>query len=298
MKRTLSIPCNTYGCGYLHDLEFKRVAVFPKGTGISSIHRSLFLQCLFPSPVGAVDRGPYPVVVFVSGGAWRSPQVRFRIPFLVPLALRGILVFMAEYRGCELFSCEDAVADVRSAVRYARSHANEYGGDSNNVFLMGESAGAHLAMLACYSGSRFDDPADDMIVSAGVTGILELYGPTDCAGVVTSEPFMSLPDEEAFAHPFSILARGCVRSQFSRRLEALSPLKYVDSGLPPTLIAHGEKDRMVPICHADALHSALIEKGISTEYYCVQEASHGDWRFYDTAMMDLYVAFIRAHMRK
>lgn len=298
MKRILDICCDTYGCGYLHDLEFKRTAAFPKGTGISSIRRSLFLQCLFPSPVGAVDQGPYPVVVFVPGGAWRSPQVRFRIPFLVPLALRGILVFMVEYRGCELFSCEDATADVRSAIRYVRAHAAEYGGDPNNIFLMGESAGAHLAMLAAYGGSRFDDPTDDMNVSANINGILDLYGPTDCGGEVAAEHFKSLPDEKALAHPMAILTRGYVRSQFFHRLEAISPLRYVSNDSPPTLIAHGEKDQIVSIRHADALHDSLMAEDLPVEYYCVQGATHGDWRFYETVMMNRYAAFIRAHTQK
>lgn len=299
MKQVLDLPCAEYGCGYLHDLEYKRTEVFPKGTGISTLRRSLTMQYLYPSPIETENKGPFPIVVFVSGGAWRSPQVHFRIPFLVPLALRGFLVAMPEYRGCELFSCEDAVSDVRSAVRYIRKHAAEYNGDPDNIFLMGESAGAHLSMLAAYGGNQFDDPADDLSISAEISGVLELYGPTNCSGEVSREPFVILSDEALQKHPYAILARGYMPSQYAQRLEPLSPLHYVQPGvkLPPTLLAHGEEDKLVPIEHAETIYVALAEQNIPVEYYRLNHAGHGNWRFFDSVMMDTYAAFIKTHTK-
>lgn len=293
----LDLSCSVYGCGYLHDVEYKRTRTFPKGTGISSLKQSLRLQILFPSPVGEAEKGPLPIVVFVPGGSWRTPQVYFRVPFLVDLVRRGFLVAMAGYRGCELFRCEDAVADVRSAVRYMRAHAAEYNGDPDNIFLMGESAGAHLAMLAVCGGPDFDDPEETAAGSVPVRGVLELYGPTDCSGHVTTPEFSALSDKEALTSPLAILARGCLRSEFADRLRPLSPLWHLQQGAvpPPMLLAHGDQDRLVPVWHAERMFEALAGAGCPVEYIRLRNAGHGSWLFYETYMMDRYAQFIRKH---
>jgi len=39
--------------------------------------------------------------------------------------------------------------DIAKAIRWAHDHANDYGGDPKSIFVMGHSAGAHLAALVC-----------------------------------------------------------------------------------------------------------------------------------------------------
>jgi acetyl esterase/lipase len=39
----------------------------------------------------------------------------------------------------------DGIADVKSAIRYLRAHADDYGIDPDKVAVWGESAGGYLA---------------------------------------------------------------------------------------------------------------------------------------------------------
>lgn len=39
--------------------------------------------------------------------------------------------------------------DIAKAIRWIHEHAKEFGGDPNSIFVMGHSAGAHLAALVC-----------------------------------------------------------------------------------------------------------------------------------------------------
>ena len=39
--------------------------------------------------------------------------------------------------------------DIAKAIRWIHDHAKDYGGDPNSIFVMGHSAGAHLAALVC-----------------------------------------------------------------------------------------------------------------------------------------------------
>ena len=41
------------------------------------------------------------------------------------------------------------MCDIAKAIRWVHDHAQEYGGDPNSIFVMGHSAGAHLAALVC-----------------------------------------------------------------------------------------------------------------------------------------------------
>ena len=295
MKETVHVEYSTYGCGYLPDLEFKRTGVNGGRRHARAAVRTLYMKYLFPSPVDGKDRGPYPIVLFITGGSWLYPQTAFCVPFLVPLARRGFLVAIADYRGCEETTCDDSVSDVRSAVRYLRTHAGEFNGDPDRIFLMGCSAGAHLSMLAAYGGENFDDPADDLSVSAKVSGVLSLFGPTDCAAAVTMEPLVSWPAERQLAFPYAKMAHCYDVTKLSEMLVPYSPVTYVKEGadLPPTLIAQGEKDPIVPVFHGDCLYQKLTEQKADTEYYVVEEATHGNWRFFEDQMMDRYENFIR-----
>ena len=76
------------------------------------------------------------------------------------------------------------MSDIRSAVRFMRKRGAAYGGNPENIFLLGGSAGAHISMLAGYHGEEFDDAADDLTVSADVSGVIELYGPADMTKVI------------------------------------------------------------------------------------------------------------------
>jgi acetyl esterase/lipase len=67
--------------------------------------------------------------------------------FAAELARRGAVVFLAVYRSPASGHPEGLrLPDVRCAVRYARSHTAEYGGDPRRVILVGHSVGSDLAL--------------------------------------------------------------------------------------------------------------------------------------------------------
>lgn len=88
-----------------------------------------------------------PIVVWIHGGAWQfgdKSQVQTK-----PAAFndRGYVFVSANYRFHPAVTYKDQGDDVARAIRWVRDHAGEYGGDPGRIFLMGHSAGAHLAAL-------------------------------------------------------------------------------------------------------------------------------------------------------
>ena len=304
MKEVIRIPSETYSVGLNHDVEYKRVRACREGEGNDTLYRGLNLQIMIPRPEDrSRPQGTYPVVIYSPGGGWKTPLVRYRLPIIVDLAKRGFVVVMAEYRGRESFnSWREPVSDVRSAVRFITRDAAKYCIDPENIFLLGDSAGAHLSLLAGIRGEEFDDPNDDLSIPVRIRGILELFGPTDLAGIERE-----LHDEKALDHPvtpiiqktFEDFARSSDPGRITDVLNSAGVISRISLGteIPPVLIAQGTADIIVPTWSAEKLYEALRKAGKETEYYLLEGARHGDMRFYGKVMMDRYEQFIRKHAK-
>jgi acetyl esterase/lipase len=55
--------------------------------------------------------------------------------------------------------------------------------------------------------------------------------------------------------------------------KAASPLTYVKSGMPPTIMIHGDADNLVPYLHSIKLRDALQQAGGSRARYLITGAN-------------------------
>ncbi|ORZ36845.1 Alpha/Beta hydrolase protein [Catenaria anguillulae PL171] len=99
------------------------------------------------------SKGTSPVLVFIYGGAWSSGSKSYYRALGHTFALRGIVTVVPDYRTYPRGTMDDMISDVADALTWVHEHIHEYGGDRNNVHLMGHSAGAHLALLTVLVGS-------------------------------------------------------------------------------------------------------------------------------------------------
>jgi len=106
-----------------------------------------------------------PVVVHFHGGGFRSGNKRREArPLIGYLVSRGLVCASANYRLRPDVGYDEQVADARAAIEWVRSHAQEYGGDPDRIFLVGSSAGAALSVDAVNAGTD------------GIAGIVGRYG--------------------------------------------------------------------------------------------------------------------------
>lgn len=304
MKEILNIPQITYSVCLIPDVEYKRVGAAPRGVN-DTMRRGLYMQILVPRPEDRTKpEGPYPIVVYSVGGGWASPQVKYRLAGIVGLAKRGFVVAATEYRGREYFNnWREEVEDVRSAVRYMRKHAAEYNGNPDQIVVMGDSAGGHLSLTAAYGGEVFDSQDDDLRISAKVSGVIDLFGPTEPVRIMKD-----LYTDKALKHPitdimkdtFTDLVKTADLKEQEEKLKELSVAQWIsaEADIPPTLIAQGDNDIMVPVWCAEELYQKLQQAGKYAEYYLLTGARHGDMRFYGEDMFDRYEAFIHHCIRE
>ena len=93
------------------------------------------------------DGKDLPVVVWIHGGGWRIGDKR--AVQLKPRAFneRGFVLVSINYRLYPDAVYAEQAGDVARAVRWVVDHAGEHGGSPQRIYLLGHSAGAHLAAL-------------------------------------------------------------------------------------------------------------------------------------------------------
>ena len=214
--------------------------------------------------VAAAERRP--AVIVVHGGGWRSGERSDFPSWNAWLADTGYVVFDIDYRLSPPPAWQDAPADVACAVGWVKENAARYGVDPERVALMGRSAGGHLALLAAYTeGPAAPTPgcAVRNVQDTGVAAVAAFYPPTDLPRL-SSMGYLGGMDRFL----------GGTQAVFPERYRLSSPVARVDSGDPPTFLAHGGDDRIVPPEESELLAEELQEVGIPYRLVKLPWANH------------------------
>jgi acetyl esterase/lipase len=178
-----------------------------------------------------------PVVVFFYGGSWQNGSRDNYLFVGAALASRGFVAVVPDYRTWPDTAFPGFVDDAATAVRWAREHAAEFGGDPSRIFLMGHSAGAHIVMLLATDGRYL---AAQQMSKSDISGVIGLAGPYD---------FLPLHD-------------ATLKQVFPRALRAASqPINFVAGDEPPVFLAAGQRDTTVDPVNTDRLAAKLRDSG-------------------------------------
>ncbi len=178
----------------------------------------------------------HPAVVFFFGGGWRTGSPAQFVGQCRHLQRRGVAGIVCDYRVARRHQARivDCVEDAKSAIRWFRQHAAELKIDPHRICAAGGSAGGHIA---CCTGlvSGLDAAGEDLSISS-VPNAMVLFNPA-----VLLAPLDGLVVSERWKRSLEEIGR---RTGTDPR--RISPMHQIRPGLPPTLILHGRKDRVVP----------------------------------------------------
>ena len=152
-------------------------------------------------------------VLLVHGGAWIGGSPASMDPLRDQLRTHGIASKSVSYRVDESGFIPAQVGRVRRAVRAEKKRGNR-------VILYGVSAGGHLSLALAARGE--------------VDGAVAIAPPTDLLTLLT--------------------VLGVVPAQFgmsSLQAYQMSPLRRLTKRAAPTLLLHGDGDRLVPLEHSE-----------------------------------------------
>lgn len=209
--------------------------------------------------------GPAPVIVHVHGGGWRRGSRREPLralgeDFYDTLAAQGFAVAAVDYRLSAEARFPAPLEDVSGAVGWVRDNAARYGLDAGRVFLWGDSAGGHLALLAALTGGK-------------VQGVVAWFPVTDLLGMPADiADAGAVPDTGPGSREALLL--GAPAAAVPELARQASPLTHAAAGAPPILLMHGAADDMVPPAQSIRLAGALRAAGATVELELVPGATH------------------------
>ena len=242
----------------------RRVFATVDGTDLSTdIYRATY---------GTSSSGPNGrmAVVYVHGGAFVGGGLGARPTMFEYLADQGFVVLDIEYRLAPPPRWQDAPADVLCALAWLRGVTSELGVDPERVFLMGESAGGSLALVAGYAAG-----SPGLFYSAAVTSPSCPGEPIVPAGVIAVAPAADLAGIwedgtlEAAALRFPEAYMGGTPAQHPERYEAASPFALLRAGLPPTLLIGGANDHLVLPVRVTSLADRFRAAGVDVRLVMV-----------------------------
>jgi acetyl esterase/lipase len=206
-------------------------------------------------------------VIVVHGGSWNGGARNDFPRWNAWLAAHGFTVFDIDYRLSPQPNYLTAPEDVKTAVRWVKSHAGEFGIDPGRVALMGRSAGAHLALLAAYTAHTLDE-ADR------VRAVVSFYGPVDLLWAY------GIPsNKKVHDGPGSLInltgGRPDDSDEIRERYISASPVSHVDQKTPPTFMIHGGSDRLVWWKNMYRLGEKLKAANVPHEIYLIPHGQHG-----------------------
>ena len=217
---------------------------------------SLKLHFFYPEGFKKNDGKKRPAIVFFFGGGWSGGSPSQFYPFCRHLAKKGMVAVSAQYRTKKSHGVDpkECVKDGKSAVRWLRANAKEYGIDPNMLAAGGGSAGGHVAATTA-TKTDFEEEGEDKSISSW-PNLLVLCNPV----VDNSE-------------------KGYGYSRVKEYWKTFSPLHNVTKETPPSIFFLGSKDKLIPVSTGEAWRDKVKEQGKDSELHVWQGAGHGFFNF-------------------
>lgn len=234
---------------------------------------------------------PMPLLIWLCGGALHVVDHNIWIPQLLPFAEQGFVVASVAYRTVGDAALPAPLIDVKAAIRYLRAHARRYLIDCENVFVMGESAGAMLGGLAAVTAGMPEfEQGDFLEYDSCVSAVIDIYGISDLSASYESAR------GDLMRMATCLRKVGGTEQDHREKLERFSVVRYVNEKTVPFMILHGTADDEVDISQSEALYKRLEACGVPCEFYRIQGARHGADEFYQPQIVERMIAFLRRHM--
>ncbi len=215
------------------------------------------------------------IVVMASGG-WKSQAGSFRAWIAAPLLRRGYTLFAVYHVSQPEATVMDITEDVNRAVRYIRHNARQYHVDPQRLGVTGGSSGGHLSLMLATRGGPGPAEANDPVdrESSAVQAVAIFYPVTDLLNLGNStENVGDGGPPKSFARGFGPQATNLAVWKVIGR--EMSPIYYVTSNLPPTLIYHGDADTLVPLDQSERFQAEARKAGCTVELVVHHGGKHG-----------------------
>jgi acetyl esterase/lipase len=209
-----------------------------------------------------------PVIIDVHGGGWVIGDKKGEAKLCSNLAGQGYIVCSINYSLAPKNSFPVAIADCLEATTWVCQNIESYGGDPKRIYILGGSAGAHIASFAIAlvkSRKRLTDLSYKLDASS-VKGMILYYGVYDLRS------FLSIKRRFLLTYLQCLINTKDFKN--SKLLDEASPINYISREFPPTLLLAGECDPLTP--QTLEFSRKLKDNNVKTKTVIYKESDYPD----------------------
>ncbi|HGS5020572.1 TPA: alpha/beta hydrolase fold domain-containing protein [Vibrio cholerae] len=236
---------------------------------------------------------PYPLLIWVHGGAWKRGS-KDDIPTKNPLLLSSVLqqgytLAAVNYRLSGEATFPAPVQDINDAVNFLYDNALQFHIKADKVVMMGRSAGGHLAGLMGTTNTHsnltfYAKPKYQ------VKAVVSFFGPTDLLALANKG------GKETSKQSSVSRFLGDTPSAIPQIAKQASSTSYVNERTPPFIQLHGTVDKQVPLEQSQLLKAKLDEYRINNQLWIEQNVGHSDPIFDTEKYVPKVITFIKEHL--
>ena len=226
--------------------------------GLEPPQKPASIDCYLQQPQAIVKKRP--AVIVCPGGGYCYTSSREGEPIALSYLAAGMQAFVLNYSCAPaVFPC--ALLELAGSIAYVRENAQDWNIDPERIFVIGFSAGGHLAAsIGCFWNRAF------------------VYGPLG----VTPEQIR--PNGNLLAYPVITSGEYAHRGSFEALCRGLDQEKYLEltslelqagEENPPTFIWHTNEDQAVPVENSFLYTAALRKAGVPVELHIYSHGWHG-----------------------
>jgi len=243
----------------------------------------------------------WPCIIYIQGSAWFKQECHMKVPMFIELSKKGYVFASVEYRPSTTAVYPAQIQDVKTAVRFMRDHADQYGVDVNNIFIWGDSSGGNMSLLETLTQNIPSlDTEDYGKQSLAVNGCVAFYPVTDVLRLQEFAP--KYMDHVSANSPTGVLFGHIPLKGNEDKVKTVSPINYVSKEkaktTAPILIMTGNNDHVVPFEQSVIMADKLEECGYNYKFYKLEGADHGSWQFWTPEVWSIVDNFFKANMKK
>ncbi|MDN5202778.1 alpha/beta hydrolase [Fulvivirgaceae bacterium BMA10] len=241
------------------------------------------------------DKSLKPVIVWIHGGALIFGSRDDLSEEQMKLYLdAGYSVISIDYRLAPETKLREIVSDVKDAIVWIRSNGEKtLGIDPNNIFIIGHSAGAYLALM---TGYILDTPPKGIVSFYGYGDILgDWYNKPDAyyrtwdlikkedadkmigKSMITNASFYDRFDFYIFCRQNGLWTKIVSHRDPIKNHDELAyycPVKNIHPKYPPTLLIHGDQDTDVPFLQSQLIEKELAENSVQHKLITMKGYDH------------------------
>lgn len=174
------------------------------------------------------EKGLLPVIVNVHGGGWVYGDKDVYQYYCMSLAEHGFAVVNFSYRLAPEYKFPASVEDTYTVMKWIQQNSERYGMDVENIFMVGDSAGANLAALYTERCLMKEHSVPRQFVPKAVALNCGVYD-------IQSAVFENLIGSRS-------LMKDLLGKEMNEKLPILDVYRYIDSGFPPVYLMSAEGD--------------------------------------------------------